>query len=64
MEGFSLHADTWLHENDVTGLERAPTPSPFGHPRPAPLPARDPVPCLASGTKPGLFFLGSPTSTD
>ena len=20
--GFSLHADTWLHENDVTGLER------------------------------------------
>jgi hypothetical protein len=22
VEGFSLHADTWLHENDVTGLER------------------------------------------
>jgi len=21
-EGFSLHADTWLHENDVAGLER------------------------------------------
>jgi hypothetical protein len=21
-EGFSLHADTWLHENDVVGLER------------------------------------------
>jgi hypothetical protein len=22
VEGFSLHADTWLHENDVVGLER------------------------------------------
>jgi len=22
VEGFSLHADTWLHENDVTGLEQ------------------------------------------
>jgi hypothetical protein len=22
VKGFSLHADTWLHENDVTGLER------------------------------------------
>jgi len=22
VEGFSLHADTWLHENDVLGLER------------------------------------------
>ncbi|HVP61531.1 MAG TPA: transposase, partial [Myxococcaceae bacterium] len=22
LEGFSLHADTWLHENDVVGLER------------------------------------------
>ena len=22
VEGFSLHADTWLHENDVAGLER------------------------------------------
>ncbi len=22
VEGFSLHADTWLHENDVTGLQR------------------------------------------
>jgi hypothetical protein len=22
VEGFSLHADTWLHENDVGGLER------------------------------------------
>jgi len=22
VESFSLHADTWLHENDVTGLER------------------------------------------
>ena len=21
LEGFSLHADTWLHENDVVGLE-------------------------------------------
>jgi hypothetical protein len=22
VEGFSLHADTWLHDNDVVGLER------------------------------------------
>jgi hypothetical protein len=22
VKGFSLHADTWLHENDVTGLDR------------------------------------------